>query len=191
MINVILFGKPGAGKGTQADFLKKKFNLIHISTGDLFRNNIINKTKLGLLAKSFIDKGDLVPDEVTVDMLKDEVNKNSDVRGFIFDGFPRTISQAQTLDKFLKSMNMTINATISLEADDDVLEKRLIKRGMLSGRSDDQDISKIRNRFQEYNLKTSQLKKYYDDYGKLYTISGIGSINEIKNKLINLMKKIN
>tara|TARA_B100001173_G_scaffold262962_1_gene237046 strand:- start:1119 stop:1694 length:576 start_codon:yes stop_codon:yes gene_type:complete len=191
MINVILFGKPGAGKGTQADFLKKKFNLIHISTGDLFRKNIKNKTKLGLLAKSFMDNGDLVPDDVTVEMLKDEVNKNSDVRGFIFDGFPRTISQAQTLDKFLKSMNMTINATISLEADDDVLEKRLIKRGMLSGRSDDQDISKIRNRFQEYNLKTSQLKKYYDDYGKLYTISGIGSINEIKNKLINLMKKIN
>jgi len=191
MINVILFGKPGAGKGTQADFLKKKFNLIHISTGDLFRKNIKNKTKLGLLAKSFMDNGDLVPDDVTVEMLKDEVNKNSDVRGFIFDGFPRTISQAQTLDKFLKSMNMTINATISLEADDDVLEKRLIKRGMLSGRSDDQDISKIRNRFQEYNLKTSPLKKYYDDYGKLYTISGIGSINEIKNKLINLMKKIN
>ena len=191
MINVILFGKPGAGKGTQADFLKKKFNLIHISTGDLFRNNIKNKTQLGLLAKSFMDNGDLVPDDVTVEMLKDEVNKNSDVRGFIFDGFPRTISQAQTLDKFLKSMNMTINATISLEADDDVLEKRLIKRGMLSGRSDDQDISKIRNRFQEYNLKTSPLKKYYDDYGKLYTISGIGSINEIKNKLINLMKKIN
>lgn len=191
MINVILFGKPGAGKGTQADFLKKKFNLIHISTGDLFRKNIKNKTKLGLLAKSFMDNGDLVPDDVTVEMLKDEVNKNSDVRGFIFDGFPRTISQAQTLDKFLKSMNMTINATISLEADDDVLEKRLIKRGMLSGRSDDQDISKIRNRFKEYNLKTSPLKKYYDDYGKLYTISGIGSINEIKNKLINLMKKIN
>ena len=191
MINVILFGKPGAGKGTQADLLKKKFNLIHISTGDLFRNNIKNKTQLGLLAKSFMDKGDLVPDEVTVDMLKDEVNKNNDVRGFIFDGFPRTISQAQALDKFLKSMNMTINATISLEADDDVLEKRLIKRGMSSGRSDDQDISKIRNRFKEYNLKTSPLKKYYDDYGKLYIISGIGSINEIKNKLINLMKKIN
>ena len=191
MINVILFGKPGAGKGTQADFLKKKFNLIHISTGDLFRNNIKNKTKLGLLAKSFMDKGDLVPDEVTVDMLKDEVNKNNDARGFIFDGFPRTISQAQTLDKFLKSMNMTINATISLEADDDVLEKRLIKRGILSGRSDDQDISKIRNRFKEYNLQTSPLKKYYDEYGKLYSISGIGSINEIKNKLINLMKKIN
>ena len=191
MINVILFGKPGAGKGTQADLLKKKFNLIHISTGDLFRNNIKNKTQLGLLAKSFMDKGDLVPDEVTVDMLKNEVNKNNDVRGFIFDGFPRTISQAQALDKFLKSMNMTINATISLEADDDVLEKRLIKRGMLSGRSDDQDISKIRNRFKEYNLKTSPLKKYYDDCGKLYTISGIGSINEIKNKLINLMKKIN
>ncbi|MAH82318.1 MAG: adenylate kinase [Flavobacteriaceae bacterium] len=191
MINVILFGKPGAGKGTQADFLKKKFNLIHISTGDLFRNNIKNKTQLGLLAKSFMDKGDLVPDEVTVDMLKDEVNKNSDVRGFIFDGFPRTISQAQALDKFLKSINMTINATISLEADDYVLEKRLIKRGMLNGRSDDQDISKIRNRFKEYNLKTSPLKKYYDDYGKLYTISGIGSINEIKNKLINLIKKIN
>ena len=152
MINVILFGKPGAGKGTQADFLKKKFNLIHISTGDLFRKNIKNKTKLGLLAKSFMDNGDLVPDDVTVEMLKDGVNKNSDVRGFIFDGFPRTISQAQTLDKFLKSMNMTINATISLEADDDVLEKRLIKRGMLSGRSDDQDISKIRNRFKEYNL---------------------------------------
>ena len=190
MINLILFGKPGAGKGTQAEFLKNKYNLVHISTGDLFRNNIKNKTDLGLLAKSYMDKGDLVPDQVTIDMLKSQVNLSHNINGFIFDGFPRTISQAESLDSFLKSINLMINATISLEAEDSVLEERLIKRGELSGRQDDQDIKKIRNRFKEYNIKTLPLKKYYDSINKLYVISGIGKIDEIKNRLINLVSQI-
>jgi adenylate kinase len=190
MINLILFGKPGSGKGTQAEFLKNFYNLVHISTGDLFRNNIKNKTQLGLLAKSYIDKGGLVPDQVTIEMLINQVNINHDVNGFIFDGFPRTISQAEALDSFMKSINMKITATISLEAEDSILEERLIKRGQLSGRTDDQDIDKIRNRFNEYNTKTSPLKKYYNSMNKLFNINGIGTIDEIKNRLINLINQI-
>lgn len=190
MINIILFGKPGSGKGTQAEFLREKYNLFHISTGDLFRNNIKNKTELGLLAKTYIDKGDLVPDHVTIDMLKNQVNQNHNVKGFIFDGFPRTISQAEELDSFMKSIKMKIKATISLEVDDNILEDRLIKRGEISGRIDDQDIGKIRNRFKEYNTKTSLLKKYYGSINKLYCVDGIGAIDEIKDRLSNLMDKI-
>jgi len=190
MINLILFGKPGSGKGTQAEFLKKKYNLVHISTGDLFRTNIKNKTELGLLAKSYIDKGDLVPDQVTIDMMKNQVNLNHDVTGFIFDGFPRTISQAEALDFFMESIKMNITATISLEAEDSILEERLIKRGELSGRTDDQDIDKIRNRFKEYNTKTSPLKKYYNSINKLYSVNGIGEIKEIRNRLSDLMNQI-
>ena len=154
MLNIILFGKPGAGKGTQADYIKNYFNLVHISTGDLFRNNIKNKTQLGLMAKSFMDQGKLVPDQVTIDMLKNEVTKNDKANGFIFDGFPRTRSQAEILDEFLNSMKMNITATISLDVEDLILEKRLIKRGKISGRIDDQNLDKIRNRFKEYNKKT-------------------------------------
>ena len=190
MINIILFGKPGAGKGTQAQFLKKRFNLKHISTGEIFRNNIKNETKLGVLAKSYIDNGDLVPDNVTIQMLKSEVQKSNNANGFIFDGFPRTISQAEVLDSFLESIKMEITATISLEVKDTVLEERLINRGKLSGRSDDQDIDKIKNRFKEYNIKTSPLKNYYKSKNKLYAVSGIGSIDQIKNRLIDLMNQI-
>ena len=190
MINLILFGKPGSGKGTQAEFLKNFYNLVHISTGDLFLNNIKNKTQLGLLAKSYIDKGGLVPDQVTIEMLINQVNINHDVNGFIFDGFPRTISQAEALDSFMKSINMKITATISLEAEDSILEERLIKRGQLSGRTDDQDIDKIRNRFNEYNTKTSPLKKYYNSMNKLFNVNGIGTIDEIKNRLFNLINQI-
>ena len=190
MINIILFGKPGAGKGTQAQFLKKRFNLKHISTGEIFRNNIKNETKLGVLAKSYIDNGDLVPDNVTIQMLKSEVQKSNNANGFIFDGFPRTISQAEVLDSFLESIKMEITATISLEVKETVLEEGLINRGKLSGRSDDQDIDKIKNRFKEYNIKTSPLKNYYKSKNKLYAVSGIGSIDQIKNRLIDLMNQI-
>ena len=127
MLNIILFGKPGAGKGTQADYIKNHFDLVHISTGDLFRNNIKNETQMGLIAKSYMDEGKLVPDEVTIDMLKSEVINNSKANGFIFDGFPRTISQAEVLDIFLDSMKMNIRATISLDVEDFILEDRLIK----------------------------------------------------------------
>ena len=183
MINLVLFGKPGAGKGTQAGFLKETYNLKHISTGDVFRYNIKNGTKLGKLAKSFIDKGDLVPDEVTIKMLQDEVEKNPDAAGFIFDGFPRTTAQAEALDNFLESKDMQVNATIALEADDEVLTKRLLERGKLSGRSDDQDVEKIKNRFEEYNEKTAPLKDYYSAQGKFYSVNGIGEISEITKRL--------
>ncbi|MDT0607903.1 adenylate kinase [Croceitalea rosinachiae] len=190
MINLVLFGKPGAGKGTQAGFLKEKYNLKHISTGDVFRYNIKNGTELGKLAKSYMDKGDLVPDEVTIDMLKDEVEKNPDAAGFIFDGFPRTTAQAQALDNFLASKDMKINATIALEADDNILVARLLERGKDSGRSDDQDESKIRNRFDEYNQKTAPLKDFYLEQNKFYTVNGIGEIDEITERLSKVIDSL-
>ncbi len=183
MINLVLFGKPGAGKGTQAAFLKEKYNLKHISTGDVFRYNIKNGTKLGKLAQSYMDKGDLVPDEVTIKMLQDEVDNNPDASGFIFDGFPRTTAQAEALDNFLESKSMQIDATIALEADDDVLVQRLLERGKESGRPDDQDEVKIKNRFEEYNQKTAPLKTYYESQGKFHGVNGIGSIKEITERL--------
>ena len=150
MTNIVLFGPPGAGKGTQATILKEKYNLVHISTGDVFRYNIQNKTALGILAKTFIDAGDLVPDQITIDMLKDEVDKNTDANGFIFDGFPRTESQAEALDVFLAKKGEKINGMVALEVAEDLLVERLLERGKTSGRSDDMDENKIRNRFNEY-----------------------------------------
>lgn len=183
MINLILFGKPGAGKGTQAAFLKKRYELVHISTGDLFRNHIQNKTELGTLAQSYMDKGDLVPDQVTINMLEQEVAQNPAAKGFIFDGFPRTTAQAQALDGFLRSLSMKISGTLALEADDDLLVERLLKRGETSGRTDDQDEAKIRNRFEEYNTKTAPLKDYYQAQNKFFTIDGVGEISEITARL--------
>jgi len=190
MINIVLFGKPGAGKGTQADFLKGKYNLTHLSTGDIFRYNIKNNTELGALAKTFMDKGDLVPDEVTIQMLQSEVDKNPDSAGFLFDGFPRTIAQADALDHFLKSKNEEITATIALEADDEILVQRLLERGKTSGRPDDQDEEKIRNRYQEYNEKTAPLMDYYQDQGKFYAVNGIGSIAEITERLSKVIDNL-
>ena len=187
MTNIVLFGKPGAGKGTQADFLKKKYNLYHISTGDLFRFNITNKTSLGNLAKTYMDNGDLVPDEVTIEMLKECVESNFKSEGFIFDGFPRTISQAKVLDEFLGEKSVSISAMISLEVDEEILIKRLIDRGKISGRTDDMNESKIRNRFREYNMKTSILRDYYKKQNKFYGISGVGTIEEINSRLTRLI----
>ena len=183
MINIVLFGKPGAGKGTQAEFLKTKYNLVHLSTGDIFRYNIKGETELGKLAKTYMDKGDLVPDAVTIKMLETEVNKNQDSNGFLFDGFPRTLSQAEALDAFLASKNDKITATVALEADDEVLVQRLLERGKTSGRPDDQDEDKIRNRYQEYNEKTAPLMDYYKGQNKFHSVNGIGSISEITERL--------
>tara|TARA_A100001015_G_scaffold229649_1_gene259717 strand:- start:47 stop:646 length:600 start_codon:yes stop_codon:yes gene_type:complete len=190
MINLVLFGKPGAGKGTQATFLKEQYKLVHISTGDLFRNNIKNKTSLGLLAKSFIDQGDLVPDRVTIDMLKTEVDQNPQTNGFIFDGFPRTEAQAGALDTFLNEKQMEISATIALEAADDILVERLLERGKSSGRIDDQDEDKIRNRFEEYNQKTAPLRDFYAKQNKFHSVNGIGTIDEITNRLTRLINTL-
>ena len=185
MINLILFGKPGSGKGTQAEFIKIKYDLIHISTGDLFRNNISNNTDLGLLAKSYMDNGDLVPDEVTIKMLEAEVNKHPNAKGFIFDGFPRTTIQAEILDKFLATLKLSISMTIALEVDENLLIDRLINRGKDSGRSDDQDRSKIQNRFDEYNKKTSPLINFYKNQNKFFDVNGVGDINEISSRVFN------
>ncbi|MAU62932.1 MAG: adenylate kinase [Flavobacteriaceae bacterium] len=187
MINLILFGKPGSGKGTQAEFIKNKYDLIHISTGDVFRYNISMQTELGLLAKSYMDKGELVPDNVTIKMLEAEVSKSPNVNGFIFDGFPRTTIQAEMLDKFLKNKDLEISMTIALEVDEDILIERLINRGKESGRVDDQDKSKIQNRFEEYNKKTSKLIEYYNNQGKFYIVEGLGEINDITKRIYNLI----
>lgn len=185
MINIVLFGKPGAGKGTQAEFLKEKYQLVHISTGDVFRYNLKNDTELGKQARVFMDAGDLVPDELTTKMLIDEVNKNLDAKGILFDGYPRTISQAEALDAFLPTIGSQVTATVALEADDEVLVARLLERGKTSGRVDDQDEEKIRNRYQEYNEKNCSFdgllqgakqisrcrwyRKYSRNYRKTYT----------------------
>ena len=183
MKNIVLFGPPGAGKGTQAEFLKEMYNLVHISTGDVFRFNIKNQTKLGLLAKKYMDEGDLVPDEVTINMLKAEVEKKPDANGFIFDGFPRTQSQADALDAFLGDKGEQINGMIALEVPEDTLVTRLLERGKTSGRTDDTDEAKIRNRFNEYNTKTAVLKDYFENQDKYYGINGVGSIHDITQRI--------
>ena len=191
MKNFVLFGKPGSGKGTQAEHLSEKYKLYHISTGDLFRKNISQNTSLGLLAQSYMDKGELVPDEVTIKMLENEIKENPHSKGFLFDGFPRTIAQAESLDKFLKSIDMQINATIALDVDEQELISRIIDRGKTSNRSDDQDIEKIQNRFNEYNMKTSTLSRYYKDQKKFFEVDGSGSVDEITKRLFDLIDSFN
>ena len=187
MIAIVLFGKPGAGKGTQAEFLKEKYNLTHISTGDVFRYNIKNETELGKKAQEFINQGQLVPDEITINMLKAEVENNMDKAGFLFDGFPRTIAQAEALDQFLASINLSITATVALEANDDVLVARILERGKTSGRADDQDETKIRTRYDEYNEKTAPLIDFYTNQGKYHAVDGIGTVEEVTNRLSNVI----
>ena len=190
MKNIVLFGPPGAGKGTQANLLKEKYGLIHISTGDVFRYNIKNETELGLLAKTYMDGGDLVPDEVTINMLKAEVEKNKNANGFIFDGFPRTESQAKALDAFLLEKGEAISGMVALEVSEDLLVQRILERGKTSGRADDQDTSKIKNRFNEYNTKTAILKDYYQNQNKYFGVDGVGDIQEITKRLSNVFDKL-
>ncbi|ALJ06772.1 adenylate kinase [Pseudalgibacter alginicilyticus] len=190
MTNLVLFGPPGAGKGTQAEFLKEKYNLVHISTGDVFRFNIKNETALGMLAKSYIDKGALVPDQVTIDMLNAEVEKNADANGFIFDGFPRTNAQADALDKLMDSKDSQINAMIALEVDDEVLVKRLLERGKTSGRADDADEAVIRNRIKVYYNETAILKDYYTAQDKYFGVDGVGSIEDITVRLSSVIDNL-
>lgn len=190
MTNIVLFGPPGAGKGTQAEFLKEKYNLVHISTGDVFRYNIKNETALGMLAKSYMDKGELVPDQLTIDMLEAEVEKNQDANGFIFDGFPRTAAQAKALDKLMERKDSQINAMIALEVDDEVLVKRLLERGKTSGRPDDADEGIIRNRITEYYNKTAVLKDFYAAQNKYFGVDGVGSIAEITDRLSRVINEL-
>ncbi|MBF8963983.1 adenylate kinase [Pontibacter sp. FD36] len=179
MLNIVLFGPPGAGKGTQSQKLIDKYNLIHLSTGDLLRSEIAAGTELGMKAKSLMDNGILVPDEVVIGMIENKVKEHSQAGGFIFDGFPRTVPQAQGLDKLLMDHGTEISCMIALKVDDEELTKRLLLRGETSGRPDDQNEELIRKRIQEYNTKTTPVADYYAGQNKYCAVDGIGEIEEI------------
>jgi adenylate kinase len=187
MLNIVLFGPPGAGKGTQSARLTGKYNLVHLSTGDIFRFNMKNDTDLGRLAKSYIDKGELVPDEVTINMLQAEADKINDPNGFIFDGFPRTIPQAEALDRFLESRSTSITLMVALDVPEEELVKRLILRGKESGRSDDSDENVVRNRIAVYNEQTAVAANYYAAQGKFHKVDGVGSIDDIFDRLCHVI----
>lgn len=191
MINIVLFGPPGSGKGTQAQKLVEKFNLKQISTGELFRFNIKNETELGKLAKTYIDKGNLVPDQVTIDMLIDELKKPTETQGFIFDGFPRTAYQTEALEGIVKDvLGAKIDICLSLVVEDEVLVKRLLERGKTSGRSDDADENIIRDRIKEYYAKTAEVAELYKKQGKYIEINGVGEISDISEKLFAEIEQV-
>ena len=190
MTNIVLFGPPGAGKGTQAEVLKVKYQLVHISTGDVFRYNIKNQTQLGALAKSYMDKGHLVPDGVTIKMLNAEVEKNPEANGFVFDGFPRTAAQAEALAILMEEKSSQINAMVALEVDDEVLVGRLLERGKTSGRADDADEAIIRERVAEYYRKTDILKDFYKGKDRYFGVNGVGTIQEITARLSEVFDRL-
>jgi adenylate kinase len=187
MFNLILFGPPGSGKGTQSERLIAKYGLRHLSTGDLLRSEIAGQTPLGLAAKSFMDKGQLVPDEVVIEMISSALDNNPQAHGFLFDGFPRTTAQAEALDKLLAQKGTSIAIVLALQVSENELTKRLLNRGLSSGRSDDVDEEVIRSRYNEYAKKTAAVADYYKQYGKVIYIKGEGDVDEI---FISLCREI-
>jgi adenylate kinase len=190
MLNLVLFGPPGAGKGTQSARLIDRYSLVHLSTGDIFRANIKGATELGKLAKSFMDKGELVPDGVTISMLEAEVKRSPKAKGFIFDGFPRTEAQAAALDEFLQTMDSGIKMMLALEVDEVELRQRLLKRAEVSGRSDDADPEIIQNRIDVYNRETAPVASYYKAQNKYKGIKGTGSISSISERLFDTIDEL-
>ncbi|MDF3079250.1 MAG: adenylate kinase [Sphingobacteriaceae bacterium] len=187
MLNLVLFGPPGAGKGTQSQKLIEQYKLVHLSTGDILRGEISNGTELGLEAKKLMDAGVLVPDEVVIGMISNKLDANRDANGFVFDGFPRTISQAEALDELLRSKGSAISGMIALEVDHEELQKRLLSRGKESGRPDDANPEVISKRIEEYNSKTAPVANFYKSQGKYSSINGIGSIEEIFNGITDVI----
>lgn len=185
MFNLILFGPPGSGKGTQSENLIAKYGLKHLSTGDLLRSEISRQTALGMEAKAFMDKGQLVPDEVVIGMISSALDENPEAKGFLFDGFPRTSAQAEALDKLLQLKQTSIAVMLALEVSEEELVKRLLKRGETSGRSDDTNEQVIRARIVEYRTKTEAVADYYRQFDKVVKVKGEGSIDEIFQSLCN------
>jgi len=183
MLNIVLFGAPGAGKGTQAVMLAKRHELVHLSTGDILRKELAAGTDLGKQAQQFMEKGEFVPDEVVIGMIRSQIEQNPDAKGFIFDGFPRTTAQAEALDRMLNEKTMEITSMIALEVENEELVNRLMKRGEMSGRADDQSLDVISNRIEVYHQKTKPLIGYYDAQGKYTPINGVGEIMEIFERL--------
>lgn len=179
MLNIVLFGPPGAGKGTQSENIITKYKLVHIATGDLFRKHLKEGTDLGQKAKQYMDAGNLVPDEVVIGMVDEKISEFPATNGFIFDGFPRTVAQAEALDELLKKNNTSISLMIALQVPDDELRQRIVLRGKTSERTDDQNIEKINNRIKVYKEETLPVAKYYQNQGKLAKVNGVGSIDEI------------
>jgi adenylate kinase len=187
MLNIVLFGPPGSGKGTQAEKIINKYKLLHLSTGDLLRAEIASKTDLGLKAKSIMDKGELVPDEVVVGMIEKRISAEKKPNGFIFDGFPRTVAQAEALDTVLAKKNTSIILMISLDVKRQELINRLLKRGKEQGRSDD-NLQTIENRIKVYEDQTTPVMNYYDQQGKARYVDGMGSIEEIFERIKKVIK---
>lgn len=179
MLNIVLFGPPGAGKGTQSENLIKNHDLVHLSTGDLFRKHLGEGTELGKLAQGFMDEGNLVPDQVVIDMVEDKIKHHLDSNGFIFDGFPRTVAQAEALDTMMEKNGLEISGMIALTVPEDELKTRLLSRGKTSGRADDQDEAKIANRISVYNKETAPVADFYREAGKFNEVYGVGTIDEI------------
>lgn len=188
MLNIVIFGAPGSGKGTQSENLIKKYNLAHISTGDVLRAEMKNGTELGKLAEEYISKGQLVPDDVVIGMLANVLDSKKGGKGVIFDGFPRTIAQGEALDKMLKERGQEISAVVSLNVEEEELINRLLKRGQESGRSDD-NYDTIKARLEVYNNQTSPLKEHYKKAGKLYSIYGMGKVEEVFEHIVAAVEK--
>jgi adenylate kinase len=189
MFNLILFGPPGSGKGTQSDKLVEKYGLVHLSTGNLLREEIAQKTPLGLEARSFMDKGQLVPDEVVIGMIDSSLEHHKEAKGFLFDGFPRTVAQSQALDKLLELKKTSIAVVLALEVSEEELVKRLLNRGKTSGRSDDTNDEVIRKRFAVYMNETSPVADHYKKARKFFSIKGEGSVNDIFSSLCEVIDK--
>lgn len=187
MLNLILFGPPGSGKGTQATFLAERYDLVHISTGDLFRSEIKGETELGMLAKSYMNKGELVPDQVTIAMLRKKVETHPEASGFIFDGFPRTVAQAEALDTMLAEMNTQIEMLLSLQVDDEAIVARILNRAKTSGRADDADETTIRNRINVYVENTTPVFGHYAKQDRSHNIDGVGSIDDVTQRLFSAL----